>query len=96
MIEIIGGCHGCFNVVVSHAFFNACNNRVALGGGGSKRNDVIVVEFEAVAISICKAFDTIQSGNFGACLVAKRISTPVLKAPNAKSEFVFFYRCIKM
>jgi hypothetical protein len=54
------------------------------------------VEFEAVAISICKAFDTIQGGNLWACLVAKRIPTPILQAPNAKCEFVFFNWSIKM
>jgi hypothetical protein len=54
------------------------------------------VEFKTVAISIRKAFDAIQSRNLGACLVAKRISAPILQAPNAKGEFVFFNRSIKM
>jgi hypothetical protein len=54
------------------------------------------MEFEAVAISIRKAFDAIQSRNLGACLVAKRIATPILQAPNAKGEFIFFNWSIKM
>jgi hypothetical protein len=54
------------------------------------------VEFEAVAISICKAFNAIQGRNLGASLVAKRIATPILQAPNAKGEFIFFNRSVKM
>ncbi len=90
MIKEIGRGHGGLDAPVAKGFFQILEDLVALRGRRPERNDVVVVEFEAVAIPLRQAADAIQRTQLWAGLVPERIAPAVLQAPNAEGEFVFF------
>src|SRR5439155_7140889 len=96
MIEEVCRGHGGFDVPIGQGLLEVAEDLVALRGGRTKWNDIVVVELEAVTIALGQAADRLKGGKLGAGHVAKRIPAAVLQAPAAEREFVLLGRCVKV
>ncbi len=88
LAEQVGGDHGHGHAGVGEGLLEAVDLVLADGGRGTEREQVVIVEGEAVGAELGQARDRLDGVQRGAGRAAERVGPVVTDGPEAEGKFV--------